>query len=89
MKVLLVALLFSALAASSASAAPITYSAGAGQPNSNAAPIAQERATRNSDGGDREHGGFGPAQSAYVNSIVDAGGSYGQDVIQAGGWTAK
>jgi hypothetical protein len=28
--------------------------------------LGAERATRNSDGGDREHGGFGPAQSAFV-----------------------
>ena len=30
--------------------------------------LGAERATRNSNGGDREHGGFGPAQSDFVKA---------------------
>lgn len=37
-----------------------------------------ERATRNSNGGDRAQGGFGPAQSAYVASLNASGQNYGQ-----------
>lgn len=37
-----------------------------------------ERGMRNRDGGDREHGGFGPVQSAFVR----ANQPYGQTTIQ-------
>ncbi|MDF0599915.1 hypothetical protein P1J78_04140 [Psychromarinibacter sp. C21-152] len=57
---------------------------GAGQPNENAAPIGVERATRNSAGGDREKGGFGPAQSDAVKDNQP----YGQ-ALQEGGWTGS
>jgi hypothetical protein len=40
--------------------------------------LAAERAGRNSNGGDRAQGGFGPAQSDYVHSLNDAGVGYGQ-----------
>ena len=30
--------------------------------------LGAERATRNSNGGDREHGGFGPAQAEFVKA---------------------
>jgi hypothetical protein len=40
--------------------------------------LGAERATRNSNGGDRAQGGFGPAQSAYVASLNDSGQNYGQ-----------
>lgn len=32
-----------------------------------------ERSTRNSNGGDREHGGFGPVQSAKVKEVSPYG----------------
>jgi hypothetical protein len=35
--------------------------------------LGAERATRNSNEGDREHGGFGPAQSAYVQTVAPYG----------------
>ena len=38
--------------------------------------LGAERATRNSNGGDRAQGGFGPAQSAFVNSINDGTNPY-------------
>ena len=38
--------------------------------------LGAERATRNSNGGDRAQGGFGPAQSTFVGAIND--GSAGQ-----------
>ena len=40
--------------------------------------LGAERATRNSNGGDRAQGGFGPAQSAFVQSQNAAGSNYGQ-----------
>ncbi|MET3667615.1 hypothetical protein [Caulobacter sp. 1776] len=42
--------------------------------------LGAERASRNSNGGDREHGAFGEAQSAYVHYLLEApeGMSYGQ-----------
>lgn len=40
--------------------------------------LGAERATRNSNGGDREQGGFGDAQSEYVRLLVAAGMSYGE-----------
>jgi hypothetical protein len=46
----------------------------AGQPPKNASSVGVERATRNSDGGDREHGKFGQEQSAFVADI-NAGGT--------------
>lgn len=57
---------------------PLAASTGKGQPSENANALGVERATRNSDGGDREHGGFGPAQSDYVHTINESGGNYGQ-----------
>ena len=88
------ALAFAALAvlapaAFADSTATPSTSTGAGQPSANATAMGVERATRNSNGGDRAQGGFGPAQSAYVDSIRDAGGNYGQTVVQDGGWTAS
>ena len=68
------------LSASLAIAAPIN-GGGKGQPSENANPLAVERATRNSDGGDREHGGFGQAQSEFVQDINN--GEYA-----AQGWTS-
>ena len=35
--------------------------------------LGQERSTRNSDGGDREQGLFGPEQSAYVQEVQPYG----------------
>ena len=41
--------------------------------------LGAERATRNSNGGDRAPGGFGAAQSDYVHSLNEAGDmSYGE-----------
>lgn len=40
--------------------------------------LGAERATRNSNGGDRAQGGFGPAQSAYVAELEASGIDYGQ-----------
>jgi opacity protein-like surface antigen len=40
--------------------------------------LGAERATRNSNGGDRAQGGFGQAQSDYVHSLQGTGQSYGQ-----------
>lgn len=34
--------------------------------------LGAERASRNSNGGDREHGAFGPEQSDYVQFLMDA-----------------
>ena len=42
--------------------------------------LGAERATRNSNGGDREHGGFGPAQSEFVKAEQP----YGQWLIYLG-----
>jgi hypothetical protein len=39
--------------------------------------LGAERATRNSNGGDRAQGGFGPAQSAFVQSVNESGSNYG------------
>jgi hypothetical protein len=66
-----------------------TTGTGAGQPDAHAAPIGQERATRNSAGGDREKGAFGQAQSDFVTS-GDFGTSknYGQ-YLQDNGWTGS
>ena len=67
------------LGASGASAAHLTE-ANASAPNSaakvneNASDLGKERAERNSRGGDREKGGFGPAQSEAAR----APGPYGQ-----------
>jgi hypothetical protein len=66
-----------ALSASLATGAPIN-GGGKGQPSENANPLAVERATRNSDGGDREHGAFGQAQSDFVHD-VNAGVVPGED----------
>lgn len=78
-----------ALASPALSAATPTNGGGVGQPSENASPLGVERATRNSDGGDRAQGGFGPAQSAYVHSVNESGGNYGQTVLQDGGWTGS
>jgi hypothetical protein len=44
--------------------------------------LGAERAGRNSNGGDRAHGGFGAAQSAYVQMLNEGGTmSYG-DFLQ-------
>jgi hypothetical protein len=59
----------------------------AAEVNDNAAPIAKERAERNSAGGDREKGAFGQAQSDYVTSLPE-GTSYGQ-ILKEGGWTGS
>lgn len=40
--------------------------------------LGAERATRNSNGGDRAQGGFGPAQSAYVQSLQGSDQNYGE-----------
>lgn len=40
--------------------------------------LGAERATRNSTGGDRANGGFGPAQSSFVADVRDAGMTYGE-----------
>ena len=41
--------------------------------------LGAERASRNSNGGDRAQGGFGPAQSAYVAYLNEGGTmSYGE-----------
>lgn len=43
-----------------------------------ASPVGTERASRNSNGGDRAHGVFGPEQSAFVHQLQQAGTPYGQ-----------
>ena len=40
--------------------------------------LGAERAVRNSNGGDRAQGGFGPAQSSWVAEVRDAGLTYGE-----------
>ena len=50
------------------SAAGGASAAGAGQPSEHASCMGIERATRNSNGGDRDHGQFGPLQSAFVQA---------------------
>ena len=40
--------------------------------------LGAERATRNSNGGDRAQGDFGPAQSAFVADLNASGDNYGQ-----------
>jgi hypothetical protein len=65
------------LSASLAIAAPAN-GGGKGQPSENANPLAIERATRNSDGGNREHGAFGREQSDFVHA-VNAGLVPGED----------
>ena len=40
--------------------------------------LGAERASRNSNGGDRAQGGFGQAQSDYVQSLQGTGQSYGE-----------
>ena len=54
-------------------AAP-AFADAAGQPSENANCLGEERATRNSNGGDREHGAFGPLQA----EAVKANQPYGQ-----------
>lgn len=56
----------------------IVSSGGAVFADNNNAPatttcLGAERALRNSNGGDREHGLFGPAQSAYVKEVQPYG----------------
>ena len=53
---------------------PAVAATGAGQPSENASCVGQERATRNSAGGDRDKGGFGNAQSEKAREE----GAYGQ-----------
>ena len=48
----------------SPAAAEVLPSPGAGQPEGNC--LATERATRNSKGGDRDQGGFGPEQNTFT-----------------------
>jgi hypothetical protein len=40
--------------------------------------LGAERAGRNSNGGDRAQGGFGPEQQAYVRSLQAQGKTYGE-----------
>jgi hypothetical protein len=47
--------------------------------------LGAERATRNSNGGDREHGLFGPAQAAFVAAQRLLGINYGEFL---GDWKA-
>lgn len=44
--------------------------------------LGAERATRNSNGGDRAHGAFGKAQSAQVQADKAAGTNYGQGTLK-------
>ena len=44
--------------------------------------LGAERATRNSNGGDRAQGGFGQAQSEQVQADKAAGTNYGQGTLQ-------
>lgn len=83
------AIAFALLATPVFAAATPTNGGGVGQPSDNASPLGVERATRNSDGGDRAQGGFGQAQSAYVHDINASGGNYGQTVLQDQGWTGS
>jgi hypothetical protein len=46
--------------------------------NNNASCVGAERASRNSRGGDRDQGDFGPAQSGFVQDLNDGGSSFGQ-----------
>ena len=77
-------IMLAAVAASSLLSVPTfaqTVNTGAGQPNENANCLATERASRNSNGGDREQGTFGQEQAAYVafiNSPASQYMSYGE-----------
>jgi hypothetical protein len=46
--------------------------------NNNASCVGAERASRNSRGGDRGQGGFGPAQSDFVQGLNESGSNFGQ-----------
>jgi hypothetical protein len=72
------------MATSALTAFAVTTSNGKAKPSENSAPLATERAERNSAGGDREKGGFGPAQAEAAQTE----GSYGQGLV-AGGFTGK
>jgi hypothetical protein len=73
----------SAIAAPPASK-PQTPASGANSPtldhDNPSSCLGAERASRNSNGGDREHGAFGDEQSAYVAYLIEApeGMSFGQ-----------
>ena len=73
---------FFALAATAAlltispATAQVVDSDGAGQPSENASCLATERATRNSKGGDRDQGNFGPAQDAFTALFETDAGFY-------------
>ena len=64
MKHYVMALTLTAALFVSPAAAQVTESDGAGQPKGSC--LATERATRNSKGGDRDQGGFGPAQNTFT-----------------------
>ena len=70
-------LMIATLVASSLFAVPtIAQAEGAGQRNDKANCLATERAGRNSKGGDREKGGFGQEQAAYVAWINSGASEY-------------
>ena len=64
MKHYVMALTLTAALFVSPAAAQVIESTGAGQPKGSC--LATERATRNSKGGDRDQGGFGPAQNTFT-----------------------
>lgn len=72
-------IMLAAVAASSLLSVPTfaqTANTGAGQPNENANCVGTERASRNSNGGDRAQGTFGQEQAAYVAWINSGATEY-------------
>lgn len=76
-----------ALVGALCSAAPVLAQSGAPRSGTNSPTashdnpsscLGAERATRNSNGGDRAQGVFGQDQSAYVADLNASGDSYGQ-----------
>ena len=75
--------LFAAVAASMAISAPAFAGSGTSSPtlthDNPSSCLGAERASRNSNGGDRAQGDFGQAQSAYVAYLNEGGTqSYGE-----------
>jgi hypothetical protein len=50
-----------------------TVAADTSENSTSADCIGEERAERNSDGGDREHGGFGAGQAEFVQAVQPFG----------------
>jgi hypothetical protein len=82
MRKLVTATAIAALCASAPAFSQATARSGTNSPTAThdnpSSCLGAERATRNSNGGDRAQGGFGQAQSNYVQSLVDQGMTYGE-----------